>query len=128
MTYPTSAVAVQVNVAVWPCRTEAGPVRLLIVGGIGSTIKPETLAAIPPAVSTRIGPVAAPLGTVASIRVDETSVRAAVTLFYLEEKDYTEVAGVLGIPMGTLKTHLHRARAMLREALAQDGRERGRDE
>jgi RNA polymerase sigma-70 factor (ECF subfamily) len=54
--------------------------------------------------------------------------RAAVTLFYLEEKDYTEVAGVLGIPMGTLKTHLHRARAMLREALAQDGRERGRDE
>ncbi len=54
--------------------------------------------------------------------------RAAVTLFYLEEKDYAEVAGVLGIPMGTLKTHLHRARAMLREALALDGKERGRDE
>jgi RNA polymerase sigma-70 factor (ECF subfamily) len=54
--------------------------------------------------------------------------RAAVTLFYLEERDYTEVAGVLGIPVGTLKTHLHRARAMLREALAGDAPDSGRNE
>ena len=54
--------------------------------------------------------------------------RAAVTLFYLEERDYTEVAGVLGIPIGTLKTHLHRARAMLRETLADEGPERRREE
>jgi len=54
--------------------------------------------------------------------------RAAVTLFYLEERDYMEVAGVLGIPVGTLKTHLHRARAMLREALAEDAPKRGRNE
>jgi RNA polymerase sigma-70 factor (ECF subfamily) len=43
--------------------------------------------------------------------------RAAITLFYLEEKSYKEVAGILGVPMGTLKTHLHRARSMLREIL-----------
>jgi RNA polymerase sigma-70 factor (ECF subfamily) len=43
--------------------------------------------------------------------------RAVVTLFYLEERSYKEAAEILGIPMGTLKTHLHRARAMLREAL-----------
>ncbi|MBD3368320.1 MAG: sigma-70 family RNA polymerase sigma factor [Candidatus Eisenbacteria bacterium] len=43
--------------------------------------------------------------------------RAAVTLFYIEERSYKEVAGALGIPMGTLKTHLHRARALLKEIL-----------
>ncbi|MBM3308149.1 MAG: sigma-70 family RNA polymerase sigma factor [Candidatus Eisenbacteria bacterium] len=54
--------------------------------------------------------------------------RAAVTLFYLEERNYAEVAGALGIPVNTLKTHLHRARAMLREALADEASERGRNE
>jgi len=44
--------------------------------------------------------------------------RAVVTLFYLEERNYKEVAEILGIPMGTLKKHLHRARALLRDALA----------
>jgi len=46
--------------------------------------------------------------------------RAAVTLFYLEEKSYEEVAEALGTPMGTLKTHLHGARALLRKALADE--------
>jgi RNA polymerase sigma-70 factor (ECF subfamily) len=43
--------------------------------------------------------------------------RAVVTLFYLEERNYKEVAAVLGVPVGTLKTHLHRARAMLRDIM-----------
>ena len=43
--------------------------------------------------------------------------RVVVTLFYLEERSYKEVAATLGIPMGTLKTHLHRARALLRDIL-----------
>lgn len=51
--------------------------------------------------------------------------RAVVTLFYLEERNYKEVAEILGIPMGTLKTHLHRARALLREALEDRDAERG---
>jgi RNA polymerase sigma-70 factor (ECF subfamily) len=51
--------------------------------------------------------------------------RAVVTLFYLEERNYKEVAEILGIPMGTLKTHLHRARALLREALANRDTEGG---
>jgi RNA polymerase sigma-70 factor (ECF subfamily) len=46
--------------------------------------------------------------------------RAVVTLFYLEERSYREVADVLGIPMGTLKTHLHRARALLKNVLTND--------
>jgi RNA polymerase sigma-70 factor (ECF subfamily) len=51
--------------------------------------------------------------------------RAVVTLFYLEERSYRDVAEILGIPMGTLKTHLHRARALLREALAERDTEGG---
>jgi len=45
--------------------------------------------------------------------------RTVVTLFYLEQRSYKEVADVLGLPMGTLKTHLHRARAMLRNIISE---------
>lgn len=51
---------------------------------------------------------------------------AAITLFYLEEKSYKEVAAILGLPMGTLKTHLHRARTLLREILTKRHPEYGR--
>lgn len=54
--------------------------------------------------------------------------RTVVTLFYLEERSYKEVADVLGVPMGTLKTHLHRARAMLRRELEAQELEHGRKE
>jgi RNA polymerase sigma-70 factor (ECF subfamily) len=39
--------------------------------------------------------------------------RQVVTLFYMEEKSYEEVSRLLGIPLGTVKTHLHRARKEL---------------
>jgi RNA polymerase sigma-70 factor (ECF subfamily) len=52
--------------------------------------------------------------------------RVVVTLFYLEERSYKEVAATLGIPMGTLKTHLHRARALLRDILTRHDLESGR--
>lgn len=45
--------------------------------------------------------------------------RTVITLFYLEERSYKEVADVLGLPMGTLKTHLHRGRAMLRKIISE---------
>jgi len=54
--------------------------------------------------------------------------RAAVTLFYLEERSYKEVADILGVPMGTLKTHLHRARAVLKDNLRSEEAEPGRQE
>jgi len=41
--------------------------------------------------------------------------RAVVILYYYEDRSVDEVAGALGIPEGTVKTHLHRARALLRE-------------
>jgi len=42
--------------------------------------------------------------------------RAAVTLYYLEEQPVEAVAAALGLPRNTVKTHLHRARAALRDA------------
>jgi RNA polymerase sigma factor (sigma-70 family) len=42
--------------------------------------------------------------------------RAVVTLFYWDETPVEEIAGALGMPENTVKTHLSRARATLREA------------
>lgn len=42
--------------------------------------------------------------------------RAVVTLFYWEETSVEEIARILGMPENTVKTHLSRARAALREA------------
>lgn len=39
--------------------------------------------------------------------------RQVITLFYLEEKSYEEVGARLDMPMGTVKTFLHRARKEL---------------
>jgi RNA polymerase sigma-70 factor, ECF subfamily len=43
------------------------------------------------------------------------SQRRALTLFYLEEKSYDEVAAALDVPMGTVKTWIHRGRRGLAE-------------
>jgi len=62
----------------------------------------------------------------AAVRELPEQYRVVVTLFYLEERSYKEVAATLGIPMGTLKTHLHRARALLRDILTKHHLESGR--
>jgi len=43
--------------------------------------------------------------------------RAALTLFHREELSYEEIAAVLDLPVGTVKTRLHRGRARLRQML-----------
>lgn len=44
--------------------------------------------------------------------------RRALTLYYFEERSVTEAADMLGVPEGTLKTNLFRARALLLERIA----------
>lgn len=39
--------------------------------------------------------------------------RQVITLFYLEQKSYEEVAALLGLPLGTVKTFLYRAKREL---------------
>jgi RNA polymerase sigma-70 factor (ECF subfamily) len=45
--------------------------------------------------------------------------RLVLTLRYLQRLSYDEIAAVLEMPMGTVKTHIHRARRLLRERLSQ---------
>ena len=44
--------------------------------------------------------------------------RQVLRLYYMEEKSYDEVARLLDLPMGSVKTYLHRARKQLAEAVA----------
>lgn len=47
--------------------------------------------------------------------------RAALTLRYHEDLDYAEIAAILEIPLGTVKTYLHRGRLALARELATAG-------
>jgi RNA polymerase sigma-70 factor (ECF subfamily) len=47
--------------------------------------------------------------------------RTVLTLFYMEQAKYEEIADIMGIPLGTVKTHIHRARLRLRDLLLDEG-------
>jgi len=49
--------------------------------------------------------------------------RQAVILYYQDERAVDEVAAMMGMPVNTVKTHLHRARASLAATLATVGEE-----
>lgn len=44
--------------------------------------------------------------------------RAVVILYHLEDRSYEDIATLLDLPVNTVRTHLYRGRAMLRERLA----------
>jgi RNA polymerase sigma factor (sigma-70 family) len=46
--------------------------------------------------------------------------RQALTLFYMEERSCEEVARLLDLPLGTVKTYLHRAKKELAAAMTQN--------
>jgi RNA polymerase sigma-70 factor (ECF subfamily) len=49
--------------------------------------------------------------------------RTVITLYHLQGKQYEEIAKVLELPMGTVKTHLFRAKEQLRKLLTQESTE-----
>jgi RNA polymerase sigma-70 factor (ECF subfamily) len=51
--------------------------------------------------------------------------RAPVVLRDMEELDYHEIAEILAVPVGTVKSRIHRGRLMLRELLVGEGLSRG---
>jgi RNA polymerase sigma-70 factor (ECF subfamily) len=47
--------------------------------------------------------------------------RAALMLRYQEDRSHEEIADILGVPEGTVKTHLHRGRKALAQEVAASG-------
>jgi RNA polymerase sigma-70 factor (ECF subfamily) len=43
--------------------------------------------------------------------------RIVATLYFMEEFAYQEIAAILGCPVGTVRSRLHRGRRMLQKAL-----------
>jgi RNA polymerase sigma factor (sigma-70 family) len=52
-----------------------------------------------------------------ALREIEEPFRAALTLFYLEQFSYQEIANVLGVPIGTVMSRLSRGKTQLRDRL-----------
>ncbi len=46
--------------------------------------------------------------------------RTVITLYHLQGRQYEEIARVLDLPLGTVKTHLFRAKDLLRKALVSE--------
>lgn len=51
--------------------------------------------------------------------------KAVIILCDLEEFKYEEIAGILDIPVGTVRSRLHRARFLLKQKLAKYASEMG---
>lgn len=52
-----------------------------------------------------------------ALQAAEEPFRAPLTLFYLEQFSYQEIADVLGVPIGTVMSRLSRGKAQLRQQL-----------
>jgi len=51
----------------------------------------------------------------------ELPFRAALALFYLEDYSYSEIAAILEVPLGTVKSRIARGLAQLRELVLRKG-------
>jgi len=51
--------------------------------------------------------------------------RVVTTLYFVEDFSYQEIADVVGVPVGTVRSRLHRSRRMLQKALWTIAKERG---
>jgi len=61
---------------------------------------------------------------VAALRLIPEGEREALLLFAWEELTYPEIAEALDVPVGTVRSRIHRARKRLRELLALTGKQR----
>lgn len=46
--------------------------------------------------------------------------RSVLVLYHQEERSYQQIAEALGMPIGTVRTHLHRGRKKMRDAIAKE--------
>lgn len=60
-----------------------------------------------------------------SIELLSPAQQTAVTMFYLEELEVSEIAELMSVPVNTVKSHLSRSRKKLRELLIEEATARG---
>ncbi len=61
-------------------------------------------------------------GLEAAVRQLPDPQRVPLVLFHFEERSYQEIAGMLGVSLGKVKTDIHRGRLALRGYLSDDTR------
>lgn len=44
-----------------------------------------------------------------------------VSLYYIEGRKYREITEIMDLPMGSVKTYLHRAKQFLRQRVLEEG-------
>jgi RNA polymerase sigma-70 factor (ECF subfamily) len=64
-------------------------------------------------------------GVVAALQSVDEVFRAPLTLFYLEDLSYIEIAEALDVPMGTVMSRLHRGRKAMHKRLYEFAQARG---
>jgi len=56
--------------------------------------------------------------------LEETEYRIALELRYMSEKSYEEIAEIMDVPPGTVKTYIHRGKLEMKDIiLKRDGKE-----
>jgi RNA polymerase sigma-70 factor (ECF subfamily) len=108
-------------------RRRAGRIRFRPLTGSGDDDDPGQADAMTSAVAARreASPVTAASNSETNRRVVEAlenledDFRAVVVLRDIEEMDYAQISQVLEIPVGTVKSRLHRAREILKDTLAE---------
>lgn len=61
-----------------------------------------------------------------SLRTLKEVERTCITLFYMEDASIDKIAGIIGMPAGTVKSHLSRGKEKLATYLKQNGYDRNR--
>lgn len=46
--------------------------------------------------------------------------RMVVSLYYIEDRKYREITEIMNLPMGSVKTYLHRAKQFLRQRVLEE--------
>ena len=93
--------------------------RLRAYARAAAQVEPTTPAATPDRADAHVA-AAGLSAALAELRPEE---RDVLLLFAWAELDYEEIAAALGVPVGTVRSRLHRGREKLRAALDEGGRD-----
>ena len=80
-------------------------------------VEPEALETLAPSIGPEGEDRADEHAILIALRNLDDAYRAPLTLFYLQQHSYREIAEILKIPLGTVMSRISRGKARLREAL-----------